>query len=60
MSPNEIRRELDMPAVQHGDKLFIPCNVMELSKAINNGPTSDAVQNPVKEEPTDKEDEVKE
>lgn len=49
VSANDVRRELDMPAIEHGDKYFIPCNVMELSKAINNGPTSDAVSNPVKE-----------
>lgn len=52
VSANDVRRELDMPGIQHGDTYFIPCNVMALDKAINNGPTSDAVANPVKEEPT--------
>lgn len=50
VSANDIRREIDLPAIENGSHYFIPCNVMEIGKAISNGPTSDAVQNPVKKE----------
>lgn len=50
VSANDVRRELDMPGIEHGDAYFIPCNVMNIEKAINNGPTSDAVNNPIKSE----------
>ncbi len=61
VSPNDVRRELEMSPIENGDTYFIPCNVMSLDKAINNTPTSDFVTNPAKEGPAkEEEDEVKE
>ncbi|MBQ5865023.1 MAG: phage portal protein, partial [Bacteroidales bacterium] len=40
VSCNEIRREIDLPYVEGGDAHFVQCNLMEISNAANNTPTS--------------------
>lgn len=35
ISPNEIRKELDLPALQNGDHTFVQVNTMTLDNAIN-------------------------
>ena len=45
VSPNEIRRELDLPAVDGGENHFIQVNLMELKKASNNIPSNNAIKN---------------
>lgn len=36
ISPNEIRRQLDLPAIENGDETFVQVNIQPLNKAINN------------------------
>ena len=36
IAPNEIRRELDLPALENGDKTFVQVNVQTLENATNN------------------------
>ena len=38
MTPNEIRRELDLPAIEHGEDAFIQVNVQPLKKAVKDEP----------------------
>lgn len=45
VSPNEIRRELDLPAVDGGENHFVQVNLMELKKASNNVPSNNAIVN---------------
>lgn len=46
LSPNEIRKELDLgPNSNGGDEAFVQVNIMPLKNAVNNMPTSDAVDN---------------
>ena len=45
VSPNEIRRELDLPAVDGGENHFVQVNLMELKKASNNIPSNNAIKN---------------
>ena len=35
ISPNEIRRQLDLPAIENGDETFVQVNIQPLNKAIN-------------------------
>lgn len=44
LSINDIRKNLDLPAVENGTH-FIQCNVMALDKAINNQPTDKKLNN---------------
>lgn len=52
MSINEIRRELDMSAIENGDTHFTLSNIMPLQKAVNNTPTDSVIAQSVK--PSDK------
>ena len=45
MTINEIRRELDLPAVDGGENHFVQVNLMELQKASNNIPSNNAIVN---------------
>ena len=35
ISPNEIRKQLDLPAIENGDETFVQVNIQPLNKAIN-------------------------
>lgn len=43
VSLNEIRKELDLPAVEGGDNHFIQVNMMEVNKAAQNIPSNNAI-----------------
>ena len=45
VSPNEIRREIDLPSIEGGDNHFVQVNLMEVNKAANNTPTNNNVVN---------------
>ena len=45
VSPNEIRREIDLPSIDGGDNHFVQVNLMEVNKAALNVPTSKNVEN---------------
>lgn len=45
VSPNEIRREIDLPSIEGGDNHFIQVNLMEVNKAAQNVPTSKNMEN---------------
>lgn len=45
VSANEIRKQLDLPAVDGGDSHFVQVNLMELKNAANNIPTNNAIDN---------------
>ena len=45
VSPNEIRREIDLPYIEGGDNHFVQVNLMEVNKAANNTPTNNNVVN---------------
>lgn len=45
ISVNEIRRELDLPALENGNNTFVQCNIVPLNKAVFNEPTSDNITN---------------
>jgi len=38
ISPNEIRKELDLPAVENGDNTFVQVNIQTLEKAVSSTP----------------------
>lgn len=40
VSPNEIRKEIDLPFVEGADNHFIQVNMMEVKKAANNSPSN--------------------
>ena len=42
---NEVRKALDLPAIDNGDKSFVQVNVMTLDNAVNNVPTDNAITN---------------
>lgn len=42
---NEIRKALDLPAINNGDKSFVQVNIMPLDNAVNNVPTDNAITN---------------
>lgn len=60
LSVNEIRRDLDLPHIDGGDRHFVQVNLMELQKAGNNAPADNRVKNDsgkdAKNEVTPKED----
>ena len=45
ISPNEIRKQLDLPAIEGGDSHFVQVNLMEIKNAANNVPTNNAIDN---------------
>lgn len=45
VSANEIRKQLDLPAIDGGDSHFVQVNLMELKNAANNIPTNNAIDN---------------
>lgn len=45
VSPNEIRKEIDLPYIEGGDYHFVQVNLMEVNKAAQNVPTDKAVDN---------------
>lgn len=45
VSCNEIRREIDLPAVEGGDSHLVGCNLMSLNKVLQNVPTDNQIQN---------------
>lgn len=38
ISPNEIRKELDLPSLENGDNTFVQVNIQPLNKAVSNNP----------------------
>ena len=40
---NEIRKQLDYPAIEGGDEAFVQVNLMSLKNAANNIPTNNAI-----------------
>ena len=38
ISPNEIRKELDLPAVEYGDNTFVQVNIQPIEKAVTSNP----------------------
>lgn len=45
ITPNEIRKVLDLPAIENGDKTFVQVNVMTLDNAVNNIPSNNNIEN---------------
>ena len=45
VSPNEIRKQLDLEPLENGDKSFVQVNVMTLDNAVNNLPSNNAIKN---------------
>ena len=45
VSPNEIRKEIDLPYIEGGDYHFVQVNLMEVNKAAQNVPTDKGVDN---------------
>ena len=45
VSPNEIRREIDLPSIEGGDNHFVQVNLMEVNKAALNIPTNKNLEN---------------
>ena len=45
VSPNEIRREIDLPYIEGGDNHFVQVNLMEVNKASQNIPTNKNLEN---------------
>ena len=45
VSTNEVRKALDLPAIQGGDSHFVQVNLMELNKAAQNVPTNNQIIN---------------
>ncbi len=43
ITDNEIRKELDLPAIEGGDEAFVQVNLMALKNAVNNTPSNKAV-----------------
>lgn len=42
---NEVRKALDLPAIDNGDKSFVQVNVMTLDNAVNNVPANNNIEN---------------
>lgn len=42
---NEVRKALDLPAIDNGDKSFVQVNIMPLDNAVNNKPTDNSITN---------------
>lgn len=45
VSCNEIRKEIDLPAIDGGDSHFVQVNLMEIKNATNNVPSNNSVEN---------------
>ena len=45
VTPNEIRKVLDLPAIDNGDKTFVQVNIMPLDNAVNNIPSNNNINN---------------
>ena len=45
VSANEIRKQLDLPAIDGGDSHFIQVNLMEIKNAANNIPSNNNIIN---------------
>lgn len=45
ITPNEIRKQLDLEPLENGDKSFVQVNVMTLDNAVNNIPSNNAITN---------------
>ena len=45
VSANEIRKQLDLPAVDGGDSHFVQVNLMEIKNAANNIPSNNNIIN---------------
>ena len=45
ISPNEIRKVLDLPAIENGDKTFVQVNILPLDNAVNNIPSNNNINN---------------
>ena len=45
VSPNEIRREIDLPSIEGGNNHFVQVNLMEVNKAALNVPTNKNLDN---------------
>ena len=45
VSPNEIRREIDLPSIEGGNNHFVQVNLMEVNKAAQNVPTNKNLEN---------------
>lgn len=50
ISVNDIRKQIDLPAVEGGDNHFVQCNLMELKNASQNVPSNNAITNNINEE----------
>lgn len=50
VSANDIRKQLDLPAIEGGDSHFVQVNLMEIKKAANNVPANNAIDNNNEEE----------
>lgn len=44
ISPNEIRKELDLPSVEYGDNTFVQVNIQTLDRAVNNPDNTDTIK----------------
>lgn len=47
VSANEIRKQLDLPAVEGGDSHFVQVNLMEIKNAANNVPSNNNISNDI-------------
>ncbi len=45
LSVNDIRKQLDLSAIDHGDKTFVQVNIMPLDRAVSNAPTDNKIVN---------------
>lgn len=45
ITPNEIRKALDLEPLDNGDKSFVQVNVMTLDNAVDNVPSNNAIEN---------------
>ena len=45
ITPNEIRKALDLEPLENGDKSFVQVNVMTLDNAVDNVPSNNAIEN---------------
>lgn len=45
ISPNEIRKELDLPAVDYGDNTFVQVNIQTIEKAVTSKPDEKTTDN---------------
>lgn len=44
ISPNEIRKELDLPSVEYGDNTFVQVNIQTLDRAVNNPDNTNTIK----------------